>query len=299
MVVTCGTPIPRILCISFILVISSMLCFAQVNYKGIWQGYITAPGSYTSGYAINIEESTGDRISGTAYIYRNENPIQFIGELDFIGTTSKFGSKITELVIVKEKMPDTLRRLCVKYMDLDFTQKDSLDYLTGNWDGSLTDHSPCLPGKVYLRRHNPAAPEGIEPIPEDILKAIKADKSSKMHFLNTELAKPILINVKNSDLKFEIRDYLKEDMDTVSIYLNRKVIIKKLGILKKSFKQAVRLDRNSELHEIILYAENLGQIPPNTSILTIIDGETKHKLIISSTSEISAVIYLRYVPDGI
>lgn len=276
---------------------TSSISNGQVNYKGIWQGYITAPGSYTSGYTLNIEEVSADRISGTAYIYRNENPIQFLGVLDFIGTVSKSGSKLTELVIVKEKMPDTIRRLCVKYMDLDFTKKDSLDYLTGNWDGSLIDHTACLPGKVYLRRYNPGAPKGLEPIPEEIMQAINEDQSSKMRFLNTELAKPIIITVRNSTLKFEIRDYMKEDLDTISIYLNRRPIIEKLGIFKKPFKRTVKLDKISELHEIILYAENLGQIPPNTSVLTILDGEKKHRLIISSTKEVSAVIYLRYVPD--
>lgn len=283
--------------IALSMMIYSTVSTGQVNYKGIWQGYITAPDSYPSGYTLHIEEVSADRISGTAYIYRNEDPIQFIGVLDFIGTVSKSGSRLTELVIVKERMPDKTRRLCVKYMDLDFTHKDDLDYLSGKWDGSLTDLTACLPGKVYLRRYNPAEPKGIEPIPDEIMTAIKEDESSKMHFLNTELAKPIIINVKSSVLKFEIRDYLKEDQDTISIYLNRSPIIERLGILKKPFKETVRLDRNTELNEIILFAENLGQIPPNTSILTIIDGETKHRLIISSTNEVSAVIYLRYTPD--
>lgn len=40
----------------------------------------------------------------------------------------------------------------------------------------------------------------------------------------------------------------------------------------------VRLDRYSELNEFILYAENLGEVPPNTSMLTVIDGERKHKI---------------------
>jgi len=270
----------------------------QINYKGIWQGYITAPGSYNSGYTLHIEDQTGDRISGTAYIYRNEDPIRFDGVLDFIGTVGQGDNKITELVILKEKMPDKHRRLCVKFMDLEFTQKDSLEYLTGNWDGSLTDKTPCLPGKVYLRRHNPLDPTGIEPIPNEILHAISADSSTNMTFLNTELAKPIIIEVSNPVIKFEIRDYLREDFDTVSIYLNRRPIAQRIGIFRKPYKQTVRLDRNSELNEIVLYAENLGLVPPNTSDLLIIDGKRKHQLIIRSTKEISAVVYLRYKPDG-
>lgn len=281
-----------------LLSICSLSASAQVDFKGIWQGYITAPGSYNSGYTLHIEEHAGDRISGTAYIYRNEDPIQFDGVLDFIGTVSKEINKITELVIIKEHMPDKYRRLCVKFMGLEFTKKDSLDFLTGNWDGSLEDRSPCVPGKVYLRRHTPNDPEGIEPIPVAILQAISEDSSSKMSFLDTELAKPIIIDVSNPVIKFEIRDYLREDMDTVSIYLNRQPLARRIGIFKKPHRQTFVLDGNSELNEIILYAENLGHVPPNTSDLIIIDGNKKHQLIIRSTKQISAVVYLRYKPDG-
>lgn len=280
------------------LVFVSLSSRAQINYKGIWQGYITAPGAYNSGYTLHIEEYAGDRISGTAYIYRNENPFQFDGILDFIGTVNRSESRITELVIVRQKMPDEYRRLCIKFMGLNFSHKDGFDFLTGNWDGSLADLSPCLPGKVYLRRYNPADPKGIEPIPDEILTAIQQDNSSKMNFLNTELAKPILINVRSPVLKFEIRDYLRIDQDTVSIYLNRQPLAEKIGIVKKPYSQTFMLDANSELNEIILYAENLGGVPPNTSNLTIIDGKIKHQLIISSTKQVSAVLYLRYRPDG-
>ncbi|NEU07694.1 hypothetical protein GZH53_05170 [Flavihumibacter sp. R14] len=272
---------------------------AQIHYKGIWQGYITAPGSYNSGYTLHIEDQTADRISGTAYIYRNEDPIRFDGVLDFIGTVDRSAGKVTELVIVKEKMPDKNRKLCIKFMDLEFTQKDSLEYLTGAWEGSLTNKTPCVPGKVYLRRHNPLDPNGIEPIPTEILHAIAADTLTNMKFLNTELAKPIIIDVRSPVIKFEIRDYLREDLDTVSIYLNRRPLAQRIGIFKKPYKQTFRLDENSELNEIILYAENLGLVPPNTSDLVIIDGNRKHQLIIRSTKEISAVVYLRYKPDGI
>lgn len=293
--------IPSLL-LKFIAVINLLLftadANAQIDYKGIWQGYITAPGSYNSGYTLHIEEHTGDRISGTAYIYRNEDPIRFDGVLDFIGTVNQSTSKMTELVILRETMPDRYRKLCIKFMNLDFTEKDSMQYLTGDWDGSLTDRTPCIPGKVFLRRHSPADPNGIEPIPAAILHAIAADSSSNMTFLNTELAKPIIIEVNSPVIKLEIRDYLREDFDTVSIYLNRRPLAEKIGIFKKPYKQTFRLDRNSELNEVILYAENLGLVPPNTSDLLIIDGKRKHQLIIRSTKETSAVVYLRYKPNG-
>lgn len=51
-----------------------------------------------------------------------------------------------------------------------------------------------------------------------------------------------------------------------------------------------------ELNEIILFAENLGKIPPNTSQLIIIDGTNTYRLIIESDLQKSAAIYLKYKP---
>ena len=283
--------------VTILLVLFTLLCHAQINYKGIWHGYITAKGSYNSGYAINIENQAEDYISGTAYIYRNDDPLKFDGALDFIGTINRSTSKITELLILNEKMPDSKFKLCVKFMGLDFVQKDGIDFLTGNWNGSLIDKSPCTPGNVFLRRYNLKIPNGFEPIPDEVMQAILADKSRGINFLNTELAKPVILTVSNTTLKFEIRDYLNEDNDTVSIYLNRQPMVRKIGIFRKPYKQTFRLNKNSELNELILYAENLGFIPPNTSDLTIIDGKIKHRLMIRSSKEISAVIYLRHTPE--
>lgn len=68
-------------------------------------------------------------------------------------------------------------------------------------------------------------------------------------------------------------------------------------IVNKPSNYTLRLNRNQELHEIILYAENLGKIPPNTSNLRIYDGVKEHQILIRSTKEVSAVVYLRYAPE--
>jgi hypothetical protein len=45
---------------------------------------------------------------------------------------------------------------------------------------------------------------------------------------------------------------------------------------------------------MILYANNLGKEPPNTSMLIIDDGETKQEISIVSTLQKSNVIYFSY-----
>lgn len=285
----------------FPLLILTQNSIADTDFKGIWQGYITATYEgvplLNSGYTLNIKTQNDGRISGTAYIYRKDT-FAFEGILDFIGTVDDSRMKVTELNILKEKLFDKNSPLCIKLMSLDWNRKDGRDFLSGKWDESVKNPVPntfCPVGNVYLSRYDSTKPEGLEPIPAEVMQAIQADKSAKMNFLNTELADPIVINVSHPFLRMEISDYLKEDNDTISVYLNRRPMVEKLRIANKPFKLSFWLDRNSGLTEIILYAENLGSIPPNTSNLSIFDGEIEHRVIIRSTSEISAVLHLRYV----
>ena len=60
-----------------------------------------------------------------------------------------------------------------------------------------------------------------------------------------------------------------------------------------------QIDKRIILHELLLYAENLGLVPPNTSELILIDGETRHRVMIVSDKQKTAAIYLRYKPQEI
>jgi hypothetical protein len=116
-------------------------------------------------------------------------------------------------------------------------------------------------------------------------------------FLQTKLARPIVIEITENVVRLEIKDYLREDGDIISVYHNRRPFIRNQLIVNKPTNHTLRLNRNQELHEIILYAENLGKIPPNTSNLRIYDGVKEHQVLIRSTKEVSAVVYLRYAPE--
>ena len=45
-----------------------------------------------------------------------------------------------------------------------------------------------------------------------------------------------------------------------------------------------------------MYAENLGEIPPNTALMVVTDGENRYEVRISSDLEKSGVIRFVYKP---
>lgn len=278
------------------LLLISISVFAQ-DYKGIWSGYMRAEAFNVSvlnvQYILHVKEQNQNIVNGKAYIFRN-SPLHAEGILDFIGIVNKNKLKIVELKILYSKIPnDTISFICIKNLDLELTHHNGLDDLRGIFTGAGEYQQPCYPGKVYLQRFNK---NNQETIPAAMLTTILLDDTDPNVFLKTKLARPIVIDVVDNVIELEINDYLKQDNDIISVYHNRRLIIKNLTILNKPYKQTLRFNRNSELQEIIIYAENLGQIPPNTSNLKVFDGVKIHQVLIQSSKEVSAVVYLRYLP---
>lgn len=273
------------------------LVFAQ-EYKGIWTGYMRAEAYNVSvldmQYVLHIKDQNQNIVNGKAYLFRR-NPLSAEGVLDFIGVVNGDKLKISELKILHSKIPsDTTRFLCIKNLSLSLTQEEGVDNLNGTFDGAGENLMACYPGKVYLQRFNA---KNEKTIPQNILTTLLLDDKDPNVFLKTKLARPIIIEVTNNVLQLEISDYLKEDGDIISVYHNRRQFLKNHAIVNKKSSHTLRLTRNIELHELILYAENLGRIPPNTSTLTVVDGAREHKVLIQSSKEVSAVVYLRYNPQ--
>jgi hypothetical protein len=84
------------------------------------------------------------------------------------------------------------------------------------------------------------------------------------------------------------------DGDTVSVYLNGTEIISKQKLKESATKKTVYItpDMNDQV-ELILFAENLGTIPPNTGLLTIRDGENLYQVRFSADLGKNASIVLK------
>lgn len=279
------------------LLILSISGFAQ-NYKGVWLGYLDSDlqniMTLNVYYILHVKEQDNNIVNGKAYVYR-ENPIQAEGILDFIGVINKDNLNINELKILHSKIPsDSSRFLCIKNLKLKLTKDVGIEKLTGTFSGAGENSLPCYPGNVYLQRFNDANKQYI---PQSYLTNILLDSRDPNVFLKTKLSRPIVIEVSENVIRLEVKDYLKEDGDIISVYHNRRPFIRNQLIVNRPSSHTLRLNRNQELHEIILYAENLGRIPPNTSNLKIYDGIKEHQVLIQSSKEVSAVVYLRYVPE--
>ena len=82
------------------------------------------------------------------------------------------------------------------------------------------------------------------------------------------------------------------DGDSISVYLNGQNILSNIKLTAVANKKTISLMNLNEVH-IMLVAENLGSIPPNTGLLLIKDGEKQYQLNFSADMQTNATIVIR------
>ncbi|SZD73717.1 Uncharacterised protein [Candidatus Ornithobacterium hominis] len=88
-----------------------------------------------------------------------------------------------------------------------------------------------------------------------------------------------------------IRDYGEEDNDTVSIFLNNRLLAGNVRITHESKEYQFKLNLK-ENNKLVFVANNLGDIPPNTARITIIAGKRRYNYRLFTDEKNNAVIRL-------
>jgi len=80
------------------------------------------------------------------------------------------------------------------------------------------------------------------------------------------------------------------DGDTVSIYHNNKLVVSRTRLSQKPITVNIDINAEEPHHEVVMVAENLGSIPPNTSVMIVTAGSKKYQVYISSTEQKNAKV---------
>lgn len=99
--------------------------------------------------------------------------------------------------------------------------------------------------------------------------------------------------VKSERIEIWVRDNETEDGDTISLFLNGEWILYRQPLLSLKRTITVNIQRNADNY-LILYAHNVGSIPPNTAAIGIIDRGREMRLAMSSTMNSCDAIKLRF-----
>jgi hypothetical protein len=110
---------------------------------------------------------------------------------------------------------------------------------------------------------------------------------------DNELVRTITTNATEIDIN--IYDNGTVDNDTISVYLDKKLVLSKKRLSEKAIPLKIMLDDVTNYHELVMVAENLGEIPPNTSLMVVKAGKQTYEVRITSTEQKNAVVIFKYV----
>jgi hypothetical protein len=102
------------------------------------------------------------------------------------------------------------------------------------------------------------------------------------------------LTVENPDINVRLYDNGEIDGDTISVYLDGRAIVSNKGLSTQPITVQLKMDEDNPEHVLVMVAENLGGIPPNTSLMIVQDGDKRYQVSITSTEQKNAMVRFRY-----
>jgi hypothetical protein len=106
------------------------------------------------------------------------------------------------------------------------------------------------------------------------------------------VVKNLVINT--NEVTLNIYDDGAIDHDTISVYLDNKLVVNHVMLTDRPIVVTLHLDETNDYHELVLVADNEGDIPPNTSLMIVKAGDKEYEVRITSTEQKNAVVTFKY-----
>jgi hypothetical protein len=282
---------------------SSNPLFSQLNI-GIWKG-TASQGQTVYAYSLNINKIKNDSIYGTT-ISSSKN---FYSETKFRGISNGNVIQLIETELVKTNYKGT-GSVCL--MKLSLTKRDNK--LEGNFTSSNKDIKDCGSGIISLNliKEKKATPspkqetaslleEQSPPKKETILvsqperKNLASTVQAPLQISNQRKIDKREIDLLNTfqfvedSVMIKIYDNGVIDGDVISLIINGIIVFDKVKLTASPLTYALK-SSNSSQFQIECYADNLGEIPPNTGLITISSATKTSEILFSSDLKKSAAI---------
>jgi hypothetical protein len=307
-----------VICIFFFLPV----WISAQDISGVWTGYIKTPGSQLE-YELAIDH--GDKkLSGYSLIIYPKDGIENIGIKTAKIRQSKKDVYFEDGELVYDNFTTQPRRVKM-FGNLSLIMRDTLMILRGNFSTRSLDFrdTRTYSGEVYLQKTS-------RPLTSKMLTTM--DEINLVHnlsFLRTKQKKavrqPTNTNIKKEktgtpgvvikpplkpaerkiqkiseivftgdSLLLSVYDNGTIDGDTVSMVLDGRVIAQRIKLTANAFRITIptRINQNDSLM-LVMHAESLGLIPPNTGLLIIQDGETRYEIRFEGDLQRSSAVMLR------
>ena len=261
--------------------ILSIQAIGQKKFLGTWKGELTQEPDSKYYFEINIDEiDSGGKFKGTTYetdIWNGKkiSKVKDYVKLSCTGYIKNGVVYFSEQKILEQKKSSNYD-WCVKNGELKIDTLNNEHVLIGKWQGSVPKNKKekeriCSPGIISVKK--------------DLNKEIG---NNYVNQFKRKIRVNKTIRVQKKKVIIKVWDQNIEDGDVISLYLNGEKVLKDYKLLNKKYKIKTHLKKGLNL--FILHAESLGNQPPNTAAVSIIDGNKSHNLILKSNMKKSAAL---------
>ncbi|MFM7839869.1 MAG: hypothetical protein ACKO6K_09900, partial [Chitinophagaceae bacterium] len=155
------------------------------------------------------------------------------------------------------------------------------------------------PSKPETDKLNPVVKAKENPVPDSVKRAVIPIEEKPVPKALAGRINEVIEQIKTNAREIEVRIYDNGsiDNDTVSVYLDNILMLSNKRLTDKPLTVTFQLDDSQDTHELILVAENMGEIPPNTSLMIINAGSKQYEVRITSTEQKNAVVVFKYQPN--
>jgi hypothetical protein len=122
-------------------------------------------------------------------------------------------------------------------------------------------------------------------------KELATEAKEKLSQRNAQVIKTI--EVTGPSIKIDIYDNGQVDGDTVSIFMNGALLVPAKMLTAKPITININVNENDDVYDIVMFAESMGTIPPNTALMVVTTSTKRYEINITSTEQTSGSIRLK------
>lgn len=165
-----------------------------------------------------------------------------------------------------------------------------------------------LPPKKKAKEREPLAPPAATPGRTTTLTSGKKEavlsnkplpvprpvETMAVPLLLKQRANPIIKHIETGpgEILLALYDNGEIDGDTVSVYHNNALIVAGQRLSQTPVSFRIQVDKAQPHHELVMIANNLGSIPPNTSLMIVTTKDKRYEVFVSTTAEQNAKVVI-------
>jgi hypothetical protein len=164
---------------------------------------------------------------------------------------------------------------------------------TTNKGKTITRPVPKKQDAPNVRITAPPAPKDVDVPETKTEKKVWVPRVLKER--SNELVRRIQTN--SNEIKIELYDNGEIDNDTITVYHNNSLVAYRRRLSNTPITIRFHATDEDPIHEFVMVADNLGNIPPNTALMVITAGNKRYEVTLSSNEQKNAKVIVEYRPS--